>query len=70
MYEVHWVVPRKKIDNHHGTFATYGEAADSIRAWWKKHKFEPPYVRVWAVDGVTTWDYGSHVCFYKIKEVI
>lgn len=68
-YEVHWVDKFLKEDQTHGVFDTLEEAVQSVYDWWNQHDYEPPYVRMWTKDGVTTLDYGFHYMFYKIKEI-
>ena len=71
MFEVHWKGTKdgKRVNETHGKFKTYTEAFQSIRNWWQKNDFEPPYVRKWTRGNVTVLDYGSHVCFYEIWEI-
>lgn len=68
-YEVHWVHHQLDEDKTHGVFDTLEEAIQSVYDWWNQHDYEPPYVRMWTKDGVTTLDYGFHYMFYKIKEI-
>lgn len=67
MHEVHWISPTE--DNVHGIFNTLEEAQQSVRDWWKKNKFKPPYIRQWKQDNKTIWDYGSYTCFYQFWEI-
>lgn len=53
----------------HGTYSTSDKAFESILEWWEKNDFEPPYIRSWKIDNIEYIDYGSHACFYLIKEV-
>lgn len=66
-YEVHWVSGSQ--DKTHGVFSTLEAAQDSVREWWKKHEYEPPYIRVVYRDDYVWWDYGLHNAFYIFKEV-
>lgn len=68
-YEVHWVHHQLGVDKTHGVFGTVDKAIESIYDWWTQNDYNPPYVRMWTVDGVTTLDYGFHHMFYKIKEI-
>lgn len=68
-YEVHWVHHQLGVDKTHGVFGTLDKAIESIYDWWTQNDYNPPYVRMWTVDGVTTLDYGFHHMFYKIKEI-
>lgn len=68
-YEVHWVHHQLGVDKTHGVFGTLDKAVQSIYDWWTQNDYNPPYVRMWTVDGVTTLDYGFHHMFYKIKEI-
>ena len=72
MYEVHWLGydrSGEKVDNTHGTFDTIEEAQKSVRDWWIKNKYEPPYVRQWTVeDGTVVWDYGLHYSGRKPRD--
>lgn len=68
-YEVHWVHHQLGVDKTHGVFGTLDKAIQSIYDWWTQNDYNPPYVRMWTVDGVTTLDYGFHHMFYKIKEI-
>lgn len=68
-YEVHWVHHQLGVDKTHGVFGTLDKAVQSIYDWWTQNNYNPPYVRMWTVDGVTTLDYGFHHMFYKIKEI-
>ena len=68
-YQVEWKNDRTKEHSKHGVFDTYEEALDSIYEWWEANSFNPPYIRRWTKDGVTTIDYGSHNMFYYIVEV-
>lgn len=68
-YEVHWVHHQLGMDRTHGVFGTLDKAIQSIYDWWTQNEYNPSYVRMWTVDGVTTLDYGFHHMFYKIKEI-
>lgn len=68
-YEVHWVHHQLGMDRTHGVFGTLDKAVQSIYDWWAQNEYNPSYVRMWTVDGVTTLDYGFHHMFYKIKEI-
>ncbi|WP_459606035.1 hypothetical protein, partial [Bilophila wadsworthia] len=68
-YEVHWVHHQLGVDKTHGVFGTLDKAVQSIYDWWTQNDYNPPYVRMWTVYGVTTLDYGFHHMFYKIKEI-
>lgn len=68
-YRVEWKNHRTKEHNEHGVFDTYEEALDSIYEWWEENSFNPPYIRRWTKDGVTTIDYGFHDMFYYIREI-
>lgn len=68
-YEVHWVHHQLGVDKTHGVFGTLDKAIQSIYDWWTQNDYNPPYVHMWTVDGVTTLDYGFHHMFYKIKEI-
>lgn len=70
-YEVIWSGPKngRNVKEHHGIFNTEDEAFESIRAWWKKNDFTPPYIKLARHEKETVVDYGSHICFYIIKQV-
>lgn len=67
-YQVEWKNDITKEHNKHGVFDTFEEAMDSIYEWWEENNFNPPYIRRWTKDGVTTIDYGLHDMFYYIVE--
>lgn len=76
IFEAHWIgqKPDKKgtwqdVDEQHGSFPTYNEAFESIKAWWKQNDFEPLLLRMWKKENVTVIDYGPHDCFYHIVEI-
>lgn len=67
-YQVEWKHNKTSEHNKHGIFDTFEEAMDSIYDWWEKNNFNPPYIRRWTEDGITTIDYGFHNMFYYIVE--
>ena len=42
-YEVHWISGSQ--DKFHGVFDTLEEAQNSVRDWWSKNNYTPPYIR-------------------------
>ena len=75
-YEVHWVktvgglMGKPYLDKYHGTFNSLKEAQLSVRDWWLKNHFSPPYVRQCVTDDGNVWlDYGQHTAFYVFKQV-
>lgn len=66
-YEVHWISGSQ--DKTHGVFDTLEAAQDSVRDWWKKNNYKPPYIRVIYGDDYVWWDYGLHDAFYIFKEI-
>ena len=71
MFKVEWHgcdEEYQPVVREHGTFDTLEAAQNSVREWWKKNDFEPPYIRQWKHDNTVVWDYGSHTCFYHFVE--
>ncbi|SEA15786.1 hypothetical protein [Selenomonas ruminantium] len=75
-YEVHWVktvgglMGKPYLDKHHGTFNSLKEAQLSVRDWWLKNNFSPPYVRQCLTKNGDVWlDYGQYTAFYVFKQV-
>lgn len=68
-YALQWEDTVNHTVTSHGVFPSADLAIKSIRLWWGLNDFNPIYVRMWEVEGVTTVDYGSHVYFYKITRV-
>ena len=53
-----------------GNFATELDAYNNISSFCKKHNFTIYYYRNWKTeDGWTMVDFGSHIQFYRMKEV-
>lgn len=75
-YQVQWIgrsLNKKgtrviQVKNIHNSYKTFEEAEQSIYDWWKKNRYEPPYVRMWKDGNKTIIDYGPHACFYRIVE--
>ena len=66
-YEVHWISGSQ--DKFHGVFDTLEEAQNSVRDWWNKNNYTPPYVRTIIKKDCIVWDYGLHNAFYVFKNV-
>ena len=67
-YLVQWVSGNHVVSSI-GLFDTIKDAKDSVRNWWEKNRFTPPYVREIKKDNMVTWDYGSHHNFYQFLQV-
>lgn len=75
-YEVHWVksvgglMGKTYLDKYHGMFNSLKEAQLSVRDWWLKNNFAPPYVRQCVTKDGDVWlDYGQYTAFYVFKQV-
>ena len=75
-YEVHWVktvgglMGKPYLDKYHGMFNSLKEAQLSVRDWWLKNSFAPPYVRQCLTKNGDVWlDYGQYTAFYVFKQV-
>ena len=66
-YEVHWVSNNQ--NKFHGVFDTLEEAQNSVRDWWSKNNYTPPYIRAIIKEDCIVWDYGLHNAFYVFKKV-
>lgn len=53
-----------------GNFRTEKDAHKNMSDFFDKHNFKSYYLRMMAVDdGFSIYDFGSHIQFYRIKEV-
>ena len=50
-----------------GLFDSLKAAQDSVRDYWKKHNFKPPFVRQIGVGNNIVWEYGCYPESYVFK---
>lgn len=66
MYTVNWIDNTSNTCKTFGSYARLDDAVQSIYDWFISRGAPHLLYRQWTIGDVTTIDYGSYHCFYKI----